>query len=96
MHPTNYTLDKFVAKDVSKFTQHSLKPIIPDFPQHCYWLSNCVLNSIFTSSIPDNTKPGIFSIIRKGEHTLSEYEIAFSYLEKFLKNGRKISDYFRV
>lgn len=96
MHPTNYTLDNLVAKDISKFTQHSLKSIFQDYDQHSHWLSNCVLNSIFTSPIPDKDKPGIFSIVRKGEHTISEYEISLSYLEMFLKEGRKISDYFRA
>lgn len=93
---TNYALDNFVAKDVSKFTEHTLNSIAPRFPQHKHWLNNCLLNSIFSSPIPDDAKPGTFSIVRKGEHCLREYELALEFLEEFLNNERKISDYFRI
>lgn len=93
---TNYALDNFVAKDISKFTEHTLKSIAPDFDQNSHWLNNCLLNSILVSPIPDEVKPGTFSIVRKGEHCLREYELGLEYLEKFLNEGRKTSDYFRA
>jgi hypothetical protein len=92
---SNYALNRYVARDITKFTSHRLKSTVDRYEQQQHWLSNCILNSIFGSPIADDAKPLVFSVVRRGEHALSEYEIARGYLEKFLNKGRSVSDYFR-
>lgn len=93
---SNYALDKFVARDISKFTKHGLAPIAGKYDQHCRWLSNCILNSVFGSPISDEAKPFVFSVLRRAEQSVSEYEVARLYLDEFICNGRHISPYFRA
>jgi hypothetical protein len=91
---TNYASDKFVARDFSKFTAHGLQPIAPKFDQAPHWLENCILNSIFGSPIADEPKPLLFTIIRRAEHALREYELAREWLDAFITKERSVSAYF--
>lgn len=91
---SNYAYDKFVARDFSKFTTHELRSIAPKFDQcHC-WLENCILNSIFGSPIADEPKPLLFTIIRRAQHALREYELAREQLDRFCIGTRSVSTYF--
>lgn len=73
---SNYALDTFVAQDVSKLTQLSIKSLAEEFPNADNWFEQFVLRRIFHAHVPDENAALAFAIIRRTHASLQEWELA--------------------
>lgn len=73
---SNYALDTFVAQDMSKLTQLSIKSLAEEFPNADKWFAQFVLRRIFQAHVPDEKAALAFAIIRRTHAALQEWELA--------------------
>lgn len=73
---SNYALDTFVAQDMSKLTQLSIKSLAEEFPNADNWFAQFVLRRIFQAHVPDEKAALAFAIIRRTHAALQEWELA--------------------
>lgn len=90
---SNYTLDTFVAQDMSKLTQLSIKSLAEEFPNADKWFAQFVLRRIFQVHVPDEKAALAFAIIRRAHAALQEWELASAAAQGDL---RSVGTYFRV
>lgn len=93
MSISNYALDKFVAQDMSKLSQLSIKSLAEEFPNADTWLAQFVLRRIFQAHVPDEKAALAFAIIRRTHAALQEWELASAAAQGDL---RSIGIYFSV
>lgn len=90
---SNYALDKFVAQDMSKLTQLSIKPLTEEFPNSDKWFAQFALRRIFQAHVPDERAALAFAIIRRAHASLQEWELASVAAQG---NLRSVGTYFSV
>lgn len=90
---SNYALDTFVAQDMSKLTQLSVKSLAEEFPNADKWLAQFVLRRIFQAHVSDEKAALAFAIIRRTHASLQEWELASAAAQGDL---RSIGTFFGV
>ena len=90
---SNYALDTFVAQDMSKLTQLSIKSLAEEFPNADKWFAQFVLRRIFQAHVPDEKAALAFAIIRRTHASLQEWELASAAAQGDL---RSIGTFFSV
>lgn len=90
---SNYALDTFVAQDMSKLTQLSIKSLAEEFPNADNWFDQFVLRRIFQAHVPDEKAALAFAIIRRTHSALQEWELAGAAAQG---NLRSPATYFNV
>ncbi|HUY92904.1 MAG TPA: hypothetical protein VMV10_29510 [Pirellulales bacterium] len=89
---TSYSLDRFVAPELSKLTACGA----PELPaREGEWLSRFALGTIFHNRVGAPHKLYSFSYLRKVEAAIEEYQMAHGFLLRYVDGGRRTSDYFR-
>lgn len=89
-----YALDKFVAQELSQLTECRAVPIGPDFPDYESWLTTFVLNWMFRVPIPKDKAALAFTLIRRAEAAIADYEDARADLFALVTGEGKVSLYF--
>jgi hypothetical protein len=90
---TNYALDMFVAQDMSKLTQLSIKSLAEEFPNADNWFARFFLRKIFQAHMTDEKAVLAFAIVRRTRAALQEWELASAAAQGDL---RSISTFFTV
>jgi len=90
---SNYALDTFVAQDMSKLTQLSIKSLAEEFPNADEWFAQFVLRRIFHAHVPDEKAALAFAIIRRTHASLQEWEVASAAAQG---NPRSVGTFFSV
>jgi len=90
---SNYALDTFVAQDMSKLTQLSIKSLAGEFPNADKWFAQFVLRRIFQAHVPDEKAALAFAVIRRTHAALQEWELASAAAQGDL---RSVGTYFSV
>ncbi|MBS7781480.1 hypothetical protein [Acidovorax sp. CCYZU-2555] len=90
---SNYALDTFVAQDMSKLTQLSIKSLAGEFPNTDKWFAQFVLRRIFHGHVSDEKAALAFAIIRRTHSALQEWELASVAAQG---NLRSVATYFSV
>ena len=90
---SNYALDTFVARDMSKLTKLSVNSLAGEFPSADSWFAQFVLRRIFQAHVPDEKAALAFAIVRRAYAALQEWELASAAAQGDL---RSVATYFRV
>ncbi len=90
---SNYVLDTFVAQDMSKLKQLSIKSLAEEFPNADQWFAQFVLRRTFQAHVPDEKAALAFAIIRRTHASLQEWELASSAAQSDL---RSIGTFFSI
>jgi len=93
---SNYAYDTFVAQGFSKLTQYTTTAVGPDHTQHRSWLTSFTLNSIFTMNAPSAKRALAFSLLRRAEGAVDDFDAACVELAEFVTTNRTVSGYFRA
>lgn len=94
---TNYALDTYIAQDLSRLTECNAPGLSKEFNQAEYWVNNFILNSIFHIQVNPESKPFIFSILRRVQMVFAEYANGQEALFDYLAGSKKrVSVYFRA
>lgn len=93
MGVSNYALDTFVAQDMSKLMQWSIKSLAEAFPSADKWLTQFVLRSIFQTPVTNEKAALAFAIILRTHAVLQEWESASAAAQG---NLRSVGMYFSV
>jgi hypothetical protein len=73
---SNYTLDTFVAQDISKLTACSPQSLASQFPEREHWLSQFILRRVFTNHVAEEQAALAFILLRRTEAAFDEWELA--------------------
>ena len=93
MQPSDYMLDNYVARGLSKLTVCGVKELAIDKN----FVNTFILNSVFRERIPKDIRAYIFNFLRRTEGALAAYREARSSLIEYLETPRNvISPYFRA
>lgn len=93
MSISNYALDKFVAQDMSKLSQLSIRSLAEEFPNADKWLEQFVLRRIVHAHVTDEKAALALAVIRRTHAALQEWEFASAAAQGDL---RSIGIYFSV
>lgn len=90
---SNYALDTFVAQDMSKLTQLSIKSLAGEFSNADKWFAQFVLRRILHAHVPDEKAALAFAIMRRTHAALQEWELVSAAAQGDL---RSVATYFSV
>lgn len=90
---TDYALDRFVAQDMSKLKNLTIKSLAEDFPDADNWLRQFVLNRMFHAVVPDDKAALAFAIVRRTHAAMQEWELASAAANG---NLRSVGTYFSI
>lgn len=83
---SNYSLDKFVAPNLSELTENSAQELIMD--QQDYWVRNFILNTLLGVRLLDPYHQYIYNFLRKAESAFHEYANARLLLGEYIDQGK--------
>ena len=90
-------LDKHVSQNLSALTECNAADLSGEFEQRQYWVTNFVLNTMFRVPLKPSFMPFAFTVLRKAEMVLVEYEQGRTKLEDYLSGSKdRLSVYFRA
>jgi hypothetical protein len=90
---SSFFLDKYVAPEISSFTEASIPDMSAITAEQGYWLVNFVLNSGFQVSMDDALRRTLYNFLRRTEAAFREYEVARQSTLEYLANRDAISGY---
>lgn len=90
-----YALDNFVSQELSQLTECRAVGVADAFPDRQSWLTVFVLNRMLRFPLPREKAALAFTIIRRSEAAITDYEEARELLAKLANSGKSISLYFR-
>lgn len=94
---SNYALDKFVSQHLTQFTACDAPSLSRELAQAEHWVNNFILHSIFKVSVPAESKPYIFAILRRTQMAMSEYEAGRVEALRYISGDtNRVSIYFRA
>lgn len=94
---TNAGREAFIAQGISKLTACDAPELFNLFDQREHWVNNFIFNSIFRAEIKEDLKPFIFSILRRAQMSIAEYEDGRVSLIDYIDGDRdRWSVYFRA
>lgn len=76
MSLTHYSLDTFVAQEMSKLTDCAPESLVAEFPSHIHWLNQFILRRIFHDHVREEYSALALFLIRRTEAALEEWELA--------------------
>jgi hypothetical protein len=89
---TYYTLDTFVAPDLSKFTDAEIPDLTAMFPQAPHWVGNHFLNNVFGGQFDPPIRQIVLGIVRRAYAAFKAFHQArkatLDYVEG-IKSGRQ-------
>jgi hypothetical protein len=86
---TNEALDKYVAQGMSQLTACDAPDLSTSFKERQHWIHNFILNSMFRASVKPSAKPLIFSILRRAQMSIAEYEAGRLALKQYIDGHRE-------
>lgn len=87
-------MDKFIAPDMSKFTEASIPDMSDTSREQDYWLRNFMLNTLVRVTIDEPTRQTLFNFLRRAELAFREYGLAREQTLAYLQNTEAITPYF--
>lgn len=88
-HFSNYTKDKFLAPEVSKFTQADIPDMSLYDPQSEHWFANFFLNSVLRGAWKPPFNAYVYNYLRRAEAAFSEHARARTATLTFLESGNQ-------
>jgi hypothetical protein len=93
---SDYALDAFIGKDLSKLSECNCSRVKDEYPESDSWLSRFILTQIFVARLDESITKFAFSLLRKSVALFDEYEEACAKLSLFVSNEKKsVSLYFK-
>lgn len=87
VRPSDYTLDIFIAPELSKLTECNA-PDLSDLTDR--WLNKFILNNIFNFNLQDKEKAYLLNFFRRVEAAFYEYNKARNALTEYITTDRNI------
>jgi len=90
---SSFFLDKYVAPEISSFTDASIPDMAGTSKEQGYWLTNFVLTSGLRVTMDDALRRTLYNFLRRAEAAFREYEAARHSTLKYLENRDALSGY---
>lgn len=90
-----YALDNFVSQELSLLSECRAVGVADEFQDRQSWLTTFVLNWMLRLPLPREKAALAFTIIRRSEAAITDYEEARELLAKLASSGESVSLYFR-
>jgi hypothetical protein len=93
---SNYSLDTFVAQELSQLTECNAPDLSKEFEQAEHWITNFIMNSMFSFNVDQLTRSYIFMIVRRAQMGIAEYNLGRLLLLDYTAGPpEQVSLYFR-
>jgi hypothetical protein len=90
---SNYSTDRFMAPEMSKFTSANIDDMSQIDPEQNHWQANYILNTVMRSSVPTPLRQQLFNFLRRCHSAFSEYAQARESTLTFLSERHRILKY---
>lgn len=90
---SNYSKDKFVAPEMSKFTSAAIPDMSRLDAEQDHWRSNFILNVIFRADVPTPQRQQMYNFVRRSHSVFEEYESARGFTLGYLEDPERILRY---
>jgi len=93
---SNYSLDNFVAQQMSLLTAPRARSVKAELPSPSTWLSELILNSIFVRPLSIQGRRLAFAWIRRAISAVDSYDEACISLQLLVSHKDSIENFFRA
>jgi hypothetical protein len=90
---SSYAKDKFIAPEMSQFSNASIRDMTGVSVEQEHWLSNFILNTIFRVSIDVDVRQTLFNFLRRAQSAFREYSLARDKSLEYLDDTEAVSAY---
>ncbi|MHB1209884.1 MAG: hypothetical protein ACYC1I_09295 [Acidimicrobiales bacterium] len=90
---SDYSTDKFMAPEMSKFTSATIADMSQVDPEQNYWQANYILNTVLGSIVPSPRRQQLFNFLRRCHSAFSEYAHARESTLIFLSERQRVLKY---
>jgi hypothetical protein len=91
---SNYTKDKFVAPELSKFTNASIRNMASASVEQEHWLTNFILNTLLRVDVKETVRQTLFNFLRRAQLAFREYSLARDQTMSYLSDTDAVTTYF--
>jgi hypothetical protein len=91
---SNYTKDKFVAPELSKFTNASIRNMASASVEQEHWLTNFILNTLLRVDVKETLRQTLFNFLRGAQLAFREYSLARDQTMTYLSDTDAVTTYF--
>lgn len=85
---TNEALEKYIAQGMSQLAACDAPDLSTSFKERQHWIHNFILNSMFRAAVKSHAKPFVFSILRRAQMSIAEYEAGRLALKDYIDGDR--------
>ncbi len=91
---SNYSLNKYVAQELADLKNPCARSVRGEFPNLEAWIPTFVLKSIFQLNLPEGRAALAFSLIRRAQAAIEDYDEACTALSNAAARKSTIPKYF--
>jgi hypothetical protein len=90
---TNYSKDKYIAPEISKFTMATIRDMSKVDSEHDQWQAHFILSVMFGSPLPTPQRQQLINFLRRSHSALTEYSLARTATLGFLNDTERSLQY---
>ncbi len=93
-------LNKFIAPEITQFTDADIPDITSEFPEANHWLQNHFLNNVFRGAFGDRARQVTLGYLRRAHHAFIAYhqarEATLRYLQGNQPDNPRVRGYYEA
>jgi hypothetical protein len=93
-------LNKFIAPEITRFTDAAIPDITSEFPEASHWLQNHFLNNVFRWAFDDRARQVVLGYLRRAHHAFGAYhqarETTLRYLDGNQPDNPRVRGYYEA